>query len=307
MRPRIGLALGSGGARGLCHIGVLQELSERHTLPDVVAGSSIGALVGAGYAAGRLDNLDRWARGLTRVTFARLWDLNLGSGGLVQGRALERLFSDLDMPDRIEDLSLPFIAVATVLVTGSERWFREGSLFDAVRASIALPGIVSPHFVDGRWLLDGGLVNPIPVSAVRSQDAQVIIAVNPNARLDGVIWRSPTQPEQRGNLIEGDNEPTGFFAVLPDQIKYSLSNLSFPVKGPAPPSYMQVLTSSIEIMVDHIQRSRLAGDPPHVLLNGTLGAMSIFDFHRAAFAIDEGRNLVRRSGDFIDALTDPEA
>ncbi|MBM7069664.1 patatin-like phospholipase family protein [Actibacterium sp. 188UL27-1] len=305
MRPRIGVALGSGGARGFCHIGVLQALVERRTSPDVIAGASIGALVGAVYAAGKLEELEAWARSLTRVSFARLLDLNLGSGGLVHGRALERLFGDIGLPDRIEDLPLPFVAVATDMVTGAEHWFKEGSLFDAVRASIALPGVISPHFVGGRWLLDGGLVNPIPVSAARMQDAQIIIAVNPNARLDGVIWRSSTEAAQKGDLVEGDNSQQGFFAALPEQMQTALLSLSSPIKGPVPPSYMQVLTASIEIMIDHIQRSRLAGDPPHVQLNGTLGAMSIFDFHMAAGAIAEGHEMVRRNEDFIEALTDP--
>ncbi|MEL6519709.1 MAG: patatin-like phospholipase family protein [Pseudomonadota bacterium] len=308
MRRRIGLALGSGGARGLCHIGVLQEMRALGAHPDVIAGTSIGALVGAAYAAGRLESLEEWARGLTRVSFARLWDLNLGTGGLVQGRALERLFADLDLPEKIEDLDVPLVAVATDLATGAERWFQEGSLFDAVRASIALPGVISPHCVDGRWLLDGGLVNPIPVSAARTHHAQCVIAVNPNGRLDRVIWRSaPESAERMESQVAGDGGLSSYFAFLPSQMQSALSSLSSPVKGPSPPGYLQVLTASIEIMVDHIQRSRLAGDPPHVLLNGTLGEMSIFDFHLAGEAIAEGQAMVHRDSKLIAALVEDES
>lgn len=301
MQPKIGIALGAGGARGLCHLGVLRDLTERGLAPDVVSGSSIGALVGAAYAAGKIRKMESWALGLTRFGFAAMWDLRLGAGGLVEGKALRDIFERLDLPETIEDLDLPFIAVSTDMATGAEVWHRTGKLFDAVRASIAMPGIVSPHWYQDRWHLDGGLVNPIPISAARALGAQLIIAANPNARLDGVIWRSPDAPEPAN---KGDESATTLLSVLQHPITEAMKALgaSSPAPGPRKPGYVEVVTASVEIMIDHIQRGRLAGDPPHVLLNGTLGTISILDFHLASEAIAEGRAMVERQLEFIEAM-----
>ncbi|MGR3433381.1 MAG: patatin-like phospholipase family protein [Shimia sp.] len=291
MSPRLGVALGAGGARGLCHIGVLQALEARGRAPDALSGSSIGALVGACYAAGRLAALEEWARGLTRFGALSLWDVDLRSGGIIKARALDRLFRDIDLPETFDGLRIPLAVTATDMVTGAPVVMHDGSLFDAVRASIALPGLISPHRHGDRWLLDGGVVDPIPVAACRALGVEVVIASNPNARLDGVIWRDDARhPQENTEDVQG--------------LAATLGSLLAPVvpAGPVPPGYVAVVSAAIEIMMDHIQRGRMAGDPPHVQLNGTLGDMGLADMHLAARAIAEGIAMVGRQAEFIDGL-----
>ena len=164
MTAKLGLALGTGGARGWCHIGVLRALDEMGVRPDVVAGSSMGALVGAAYAGGALDALEDWARALTPRRVWSLIDMRLTGGGLVGGTSIAKMLEEIGLDCRIEDLSLPFIAVAADLSSGQEVWLQEGPLASATRASVAIPGILSPVCIDGRWLIDGGVVNPVPIT-----------------------------------------------------------------------------------------------------------------------------------------------
>lgn len=177
---KIGIALGSGVARGWAHIGVLNVLLREGIKPDVISGTSIGALVGAAYAANRLAEIEDFARSLTRTRMFNLMDLKFGGSGLFSGnklaRKLEEKFGDL----QIEDLEKTFVAVASELYGGHEVWMRDGPLINAVRASYALPGIFEPRQIDGRWLIDGALVNPVPVSVCRALGARTIIAVGLN-------------------------------------------------------------------------------------------------------------------------------
>src|SRR5690606_20829651 len=164
---KIGLALGSGSARGWSHIGIIRVLEEAGIVPDIVCGTSIGSLVGAAYADGQLDFLERWVRALTWQSVIGLLDLSM-NGGLIHG---ERLFAFLRSHFNDKDVAaLPkaFGAVATELITGREVWLREGSVIDALRASAALPGLFKPHQIKGRLLVDGALVNPVPVSLCRA-------------------------------------------------------------------------------------------------------------------------------------------
>lgn len=293
-KPIIGLALGSGGARGLCHIGVLRELSAMGITPQVVAGSSIGALVGAAYAADRLDALEDWARSLTLRSMVTLIDMRIGGGGLVAGEGIAAMLRDLDMPQDIQDLSLPFIAVATDLKRGREVWLREGDTVDAVRASVSIPGLLRPKWLGDRWLIDGGVVNPVPVSAARALRAEVVIAVNPNAAYSGAYWEP------------GAGQPSlpDLSAWLPDKLK-TLWAIE-PAEDDAPdhtePSYLALVNAAIDIMSDQIRRSRLAGDPPQILLDAHLADTTVVDFHHAAASIDEGHRLVREQADRIRAV-----
>ena len=182
-RPRIGLALGSGSARGWAHIGVIDALIEAGIEPDVVCGTSIGALVGAAYVAGHLGPLRQWAETATWRQILRLTDVRLTGGGLINGRQVVAFLHGLGIDQPIESYDRPYAAVATDLATGREIWLQSGPIHEAVRASIALPGILSPARIDGRWLVDGGLSNPIPVSVCRALGADVIIAVNLNGDL----------------------------------------------------------------------------------------------------------------------------
>ncbi len=183
--PRIGLALGSGSARGWAHIGVIEALAEEGVRPDVVCGTSIGALVGAAYATGRLERLEAWARRISWLEVTRLMDLKMAGGGLVEGHRMMRFLRKLQGDPQIQTLDTAFAAVAADLVTGHEIWLREGSMIDAVRASMALPGIFSPVQRGGHRLVDGGLVNPVPVAPCRAPGAEFIIAVNLNGELVG--------------------------------------------------------------------------------------------------------------------------
>jgi NTE family protein len=193
-RPRVGLALGSGSARGWAHIGVIRALAEAGVRPDIVCGTSIGALVGAAYAAGELDRLENWVRGLGIGEVVGFLDVSL-SGGVLKGDRLMEFFSR-DFADRpIDELGVPFAAVATSLRTGAEIWLRRGSIFKAVRASIALPGLFAPVRWEGSFLVDGGLVNPVPVSLARAMGADVVIAVDLGSDILGRRFRAASVPE----------------------------------------------------------------------------------------------------------------
>ena len=290
-RPKIGLALGSGGARGWCHIGILRELGDMGLEPDVISGASMGALVGAVYAGGGLDALENWATGLKARDFFGMLDVRLSSGGLVEGAEIVNVLRRIVKEERIEDLPVPLALVATDMATGREVWLTEGKLPEAVRASVALPGIISPFRIDGRWFLDGGLTNPLPVTACRILGAEVVIAANPNGRIDGTLWS-----EREASM------PT-FWSSWGERLKHlpaGLSGLFDSGEEEAPaPQYLDVIAASIDIMTDGIRRAKLAGDPPHVLLDAHLAELSVLDFHCASQAIEEGRRIVRENADAI--------
>ncbi len=292
-RSRIGLALGSGGARGWCHIGVLRALAELGIRPDVVAGTSMGALVGAAWAAGRLDALEAWVRALTRARFMRLMDVDLRSGGLVEARGIETLLADLGIPDRIENLAHPFAAVATDMETGREVWFDKGPTYPAVRASAGIPGVMSPKRFDGRWLLDGGLTNPVPVSLARALGAEVILAVNPNGRAHGRIWQPrPARPGPGARAA----------ALLPEALSQAFGLETGAGSAPPAPTYFDVLAAAIGTMETQILRARLAGEPPHVLLSAAFEDLTVLELYRGAEAIEAGARLVaRHKGAILEA------
>jgi NTE family protein len=284
-RPRIGLALGSGSARGWAHIGVIRALEQAGICPDLVCGTSIGALVGAAYAAGELDRLEQWVLGMRFSDVVAFMDVTL-SGGLVKG---ERLMGFLrrNFVDRpVEELAMPFAAVATSLQSGAELWLRRGSTLDAVRASIALPGLFTPVLREGSVLVDGGLVNPVPVSLARAMGADVVIAVDLSSDILGRHLRTDTTLEAPvgavGNWIRKLRDNLG--TVLPAQLR----------DEPAMPSMLEVLASSINIMQVRISRSRMAGEPPDLLVAPRLAHLGLLDFHRAKEAVEEGHRAVER-------------
>lgn len=291
-KPKLGLALGSGGARGWCHIGVLKGLEKIGVVPDVVAGTSMGALVGAAWAGDRLEALEAWVRDLTVAHFVRLMDVSLRSGGLVEARQIEAMLKEIGLPDRIEHLRCPFTAVATDMSTGREIWLAEGPSYRAVRASAGIPGVMSPIEIDGRFLLDGGLTNPVPVSAARAMGAEVIIAVNPNAKPYGRIWHPPDPKQARPWLA----------AVLPEALHASLGiDTQAPAKA-ATPNYFDVLTAAIDVMTETIRRARLAGEPPHIQLDAQFADLTVLELYRGAEAIKEGERMVAAQADHIRAV-----
>lgn len=296
---KIGLALGSGSARGWAHIGVLRALAEHGVYPDIICGTSIGALVGAAYAADELDPLENWVREMSMGDMLRLVDVSL-STGLLKGKRLVRYLRENFSDRPIESLPLPFAAVATDLTTGAEVWMRQGSMMDAVRASIALPGIFTPVFHEGRLLTDGGLVNPVPVSLARAMGADIVIAVDLNSDLLGRHLQGqndesePTQTAPAGNQGEtSDVTPglmqriqSGWASLMPQQQQKEDDNPS------KMPSLFAVLASSLNIMQVRITRSRMAGDPADIFITPRLAQLSLYDFHRGEEAIEEGRRAV---------------
>ncbi len=290
---RIGIALGSGGARGWCHVGALKALEAQGIVPDVVAGSSMGALVGAVWAAGKLDALEKWALGLTRARFLRYVDLHLSGGGLVEGAALAEIFTQLGLPERIEQLDKPFIAVATDMTSGREIWLREGPLIPAIRASIAIPGIFTPWRHRGRLLLDGGLVNPVPTSACRALDADITLAINPHGHFGRPLW-APRREHASPFWSEA-----ALAHFLPESVRSFLPRAA---ESRSMPNYMDVVLTSIDILTEYVRLTRAAADPAHLLLEADLARMSSLELYRAAEAIQEGRRIVDEQRERIAAL-----
>jgi NTE family protein len=301
--PRIGLALGGGAARGWAHIGVLQALTEAGYGPDVIAGTSIGAVVGGCFSAGKLSELTEFAAGLTKRRVVGLMDFHIGGAGLIAGGRLKRLL-ERDLADlRIEDLPLRFVAIATELGTGHEIWLTHGAIVEALRASYALPGVFDPVRLGGRWLMDGALVNPVPVTACRAMGADIVICVNLNSDLAGrgtTIQSHPAEPDPEP-LPELDIRPTSRWLG-------GITGAAKRVRGlvgrerSARPGLAGVMVDAFNITQDRISRSRLAGDPPDVMIGPRLGRVGLFDFHRAEETIDLGRAATERALDEIAAL-----
>jgi NTE family protein len=293
-RSRIGLALGSGAARGWAHIGVLRALEEIGVRPDIVVGTSIGAVVGSCYCAGLLDGVEAFARRLTRRKVFGFLDVNFSGGGLFTGNKMTRLLDTEFKDKRIEDLDPAFVCVTTELSTGHEIWIRRGSLVSAIRASYAIPGLFQPILINGRWLVDGAIVNPIPVSVCRAFGAEIVIAVNLSSDVFG-----------RGTIIH-DPPGDGPEAALPeaDAPDESGGNLRRQLvdSGQRPPGLTSVVIEAYNIIQDRIARSRLAGDPPDILVGPRLGSIGHFEFHRAEEAIDVGYKACMKSAAEIEQV-----
>jgi NTE family protein len=301
-RPRIGLALGSGVARGWAHLGVIRALSRHGIEPDVIVGTSIGAVVGGVHLAGKSEELETWAKSLTRLRMISYMDFRVRNGGMIGGRHLVDALRQNVGEIRIEDLGIPFAAVATDLVTGHEVWLREGDLVDAMRTSFSLPGVFEPMQHNDRWLVDGALVNPVPVSVCHALGAQMTIAVNLNADILGKERRAGAIiPTVAGfDLLNELNEHEE--AAKRSRIG-SLAKRIFR-REPTHPSMFGVMISSLGIVQDRISRSRLAGEPPDVHITPRLGTVGLFEFDRADEIIAEGEAAVERVlPDLHDAIS----
>jgi NTE family protein len=274
-RRRIGLALGGGSARGWAHVGVLRGLAEMGIIPDVIAGTSAGALVGAAYVCGKLDDFERWIGGLVWSDAASYLDFGL-VGGLIKGKKLFKFFGNHIADQPIETLPMPFGAVATDLETGAEVWMKEGSLFEAVRASISVPGLLRPVLHEGRWCVDGGLVDPVPVAFCRSLGADLVIAVDVNSGiLDWPMAKSPTASS------DADRDPEE-------------------------PSLYEVVERSLRIVQERLARSRMQVDPPDVLLQPKVAEIGFIEFHRASDSFTAGREAVAGAREALrEKILDP--
>lgn len=289
--PTIGLALGGGIARGWAHIGVLRRLQELGLVPDMICGTSMGALVGGFYLAGQMDALTDLVRTLTRFRMVRLLDFMVPDNGIIGGK---RMFRELErvVGDRqIEDLPTRFAAVASELHTGHEIWLTEGHMLDAIRASVSIPGIFKPIKVNGRWLIDGALVNPVPVSVCRAMGARVVIAVTLTGdTMSGMADTDERNPDAAPDqeLYTGEERRT----CTPERLGPAMRQLL--AVEQEEPNFLGTMAASFSILLDRITRSRLAGDPPDVSITPRMGHIGLLDFHRAEDAIEEGAKAVDR-------------
>lgn len=285
---KIGLALGSGASRGWSHIGVIKALLKEGIEPDVICGTSVGAIIGGSYVAGNLEKLEQWVLSSTRSDVLRFLNIKLTQSGFVNTERLNWFLHNYvaAADQRIENMAKTYGAVSTNLDTGREVWFKEGKLADAVQASMALPGLFPPVRVDQRWMVDGGLVNPVPVTTCRALGADVVIAVNLNSDIIG--------KRSSGRQQVATTENKGVLSKVKQQVK-EYSNSIFPDRDEKDeaPGLFYAIANSFSIVQDRVTRSRLAGDPADVLLSPRLAHVGMLEFHRAAEAIKEGERCVQ--------------
>jgi len=306
-KASIGLALGGGAARGFAHIGVLRILKAYGIEPDVVVGTSIGAVVGGCYITGQLDNFQDWSHSLTKRGVLSYLDISMGGSGLISGGRLSARLEEALGDALIEELPARFAAIATELGTGHEIWLTRGRIVDALRASYALPGIFTPVRLGGRWLVDGALVNPVPVSAARALGARMVIAVNLNSDMLGrgatISSHGPDEADAEAlRQLRAQADASGLSIFNPERfLKRHFINAA---RGP---NISSIMIDAFNIMQDRVTRSRLAGDPADVLISPRLGKIGLFDFHRAKDAIAIGTHATERAieeiKDAIAALT----
>jgi NTE family protein len=295
-RPVMGLALGAGAARGWAHIGVIQELEAMGIRPQVIAGTSIGALVGAVYVSGQLAEFTEWVTKLTVRDVVRLMDFTF-SGGFVKGERLFGYFNERHPNPNAEELEQRFVCIATEMVSGREIWITKGPVLNAARASCAIPGLFTPVMMNDRWMLDGGLVNPVPVSAARALGADVVLAVNLSTQMIGLHLSAAGKQEAER---DGDDEAAGEAAQKSRGFWHRV--IGYLESGdPARPGLFDVVAASVNILQDRLTRSRMAGDPPELTLLPRLEGFALMDFHRAAQAIEEGRRVVQQAAADIRA------
>jgi NTE family protein len=297
-RPTIGLVLGGGAARGFAHIGVIRTLIAKGFTPDIITGTSIGAVVGGCYAAGKLDEFEAWSRSLTRRRLLGYLDVSFSGSGLLSGGKLGDKLTEGLGDITIDKLPIRYAAIATEIGTGHEIWITRGRLTDALRASYALPGIFPPAWLGGRWLVDGALVNPVPVSVARALGARLVIAVNVNTDMFGRGTTVPDQGAEPEPPIEEEVQKSGLFGLFgPEKIAkrriFGTANR---------PGLSTVMVEAFNIMQDRITRARLAGDPPDILISPRVGRIGLFDFHHAQDAITLGAEAAERALEGLDEV-----
>ncbi len=309
--PRIGLALGGGAARGWAHLGVIRALAEQGIHPQIIAGTSVGAIVGAMLCSDHIEAFEGWVKSLNRGDVLRYLDFALGNGGFIQGRRLMARFHETFGDVDFADLKLPLGVVATDLYSGQERWLREGDLAVAVRASMALPGVFTPVQIDGEWLVDGGLVNPVPVSLCHAMGADRVIAVNLSGGLVGRRIQGPmgqVGTQVKASTSEPDDEGHPAMALwhrLSSSFRDGAEALQAQLQRggeDSTPGVFDVIATSVNVMQDRITRSRMAGDPPDLLISPRLAHIGLLELHRGEEAIAEGRACVERMQPAIEAF-----
>ncbi|QJT80983.1 patatin-like phospholipase RssA [Kosakonia sp. MUSA4] len=293
---KIGLALGSGAARGWSHIGVINALERAGIEIDIVAGCSIGSLVGAAYSCGRLSALESWVRAFSYWDVLRLMDVSWQRGGLLRGERVFNQYRQILPFTEFSQCEKRFGAVATNLSTGRELWFTSGNLHHAVRASCSMPGLMSPVAHNGYWLVDGAVVNPVPISLTRALGADVVIAVD--LQHDAHLMQ---QDLMSLNLTQNETESAvGATLAWHERLRARLGRIT--PKRPVAPTAMEIMSTSIQVLENRLKRNRMAGDPPDILLQPVCPQISTLDFHRADAAIAAGQLAVEKKIDELMPL-----
>ena len=283
---KIGLALGSGSSRGWSHIGIINELSMLGIQPDIVCGTSVGAMVGAAYVTGNIERLQSWACSVTKFDVARFLDISTSFTGFVHTERFHNFLNEniAGDEDLIEDLPKVYAAISTDLDTGREVWLQQGSVIQAVWSSMALPGLFPAIRHNNRWLVDGGLVNPVPVSVCRALGADIVIAVNLNGDILGK--RLNKTVVKNGNSVS---------RKLSELVKeYTSLSLFEPANEEQPPGLLDAIAASVNITQDRVTRSRMAGEPPDIVFSPKLSDIGLLELYRAEEAIEEGHKCVQR-------------
>ena len=282
-KPFIAFALGGGAAKGWAHIGMLTFLQEAGIHPDFICGTSMGSVAGGCFAAGRLDELKEFAFSMTKRRMFSFIDVRLG-GGIIKGNHLVVELTKYLGDTQFSDLKIPFVSIATELATGHEIWLRDGEIVPAMRASFAIPGVISPLNIEGRWLTDGALVNPIPVSVCRAFGARIVIAFGLTSAV--YLARNQTEDYHDQNVMKNKHE----MVELVKSIRSGLHKVKTPE-----PSIGSVTLASFNIMQDRIARTRLAGDPPDAMITPNVAHIGSFDFHKAEELYDLGYDAARKA------------
>jgi NTE family protein len=295
--------LGSGGARGLAHIGVIEVLERRGYRVRATAGSSMGALVGGIHAAGRLREYRNWAVALQKLDVLRLVDWNLSGGGFIRGERVIAALRELVGDVRIEDLAIAFTAVATDLDHEREVWLSRGPLFDAIRASIAIPSLLTPVRLDGHMLVDGGLLNPLPMAAVLHTITDLSVAVNVNAHEQQPVLRPRTveTPPPAPPAEAETGAPVDFRARMSQLIESFIERRPGASAPAVEPGWRDLLSRSLETMQGAITRMKLATHEPDVLIEIPRNACAFYEFYRAEELIALGVERAERALDAFEA------
>lgn len=299
-KPKIGLALGSGSARGMSHIGVIRALEDMNIKPDIIAGCSVGSLVGASYATSNLNRLEDWAMSMSESKVRSFLSLNFNASGFIDVDELKKLFDHAIGIESLsfKDMDRPFGAVATDLSTGKEVWLNEGSVHEALWSSMAFPGLFPSVLSGNRWLVDGGLVNPVPVSLCRALGADVVIAVNLNADIIN-SFKVINNDEESESTSSTDPNDSNLWEKAKAGFEKAVKLVSSDGSKVKEPKGIDVISNSIHIMSTHLTRSRMAGNPPDVLLQPRLTNVGLLQLHKSKECIEEGKNSVKRMHDEI--------
>lgn len=302
-RAPLGLALGGGVARGWAHIGAIRALVEAGIKPDIIAGTSIGALVGGVYLAGKIDVLEKWARALNKRRMMSYMDVSWGGSGFMRGERLARVLRHYMGDLAIEDLDHRFAAVTCDLRTGYEVWLQRGEIVPAIRASYALPGAFEPIKIDGRYMIDGALVNPVPVSACRAMGAHMVIAVSLNGDAFGPIGSSHEMDLDNDDAADPfELASQSLNKLRPDRLL--LKSMMGDGKSGKGPKVGSVMMGTLNIVMDRISRSRLAGDPPDVFVAPRIGHIGMLEFTKADELIERGYQAMKHEIPLIKSVMD---